>query len=154
MASWSSIKFSWVLPGPAPKCNSFPHRWFTSQACSQTSETNCTKSRTTKWLPLPLWEKVWTSVCIGQPNRLHTLVEPVPLRNAFSLLGCQSLHAQQVPSGLVPEWNQCSQLLLHITTMFPHHWLTSQMELAEPKVEVDHMSHLGKAWKTRLKLIT
>jgi hypothetical protein len=50
-------------PSPVPECNWFsPSIWFTSLACSQAcsphlihirSETDCTKSGTTRWLCIP-----------------------------------------------------------------------------------------------------
>jgi hypothetical protein len=63
-------------PGPAPECNRFSNRRFTSQAHSPRSIrvrwelTDCTKSGTSKSLPDPPWKEHEKKVWIINPNRL------------------------------------------------------------------------------------
>jgi hypothetical protein len=57
------------------------------------------------------------------------LLVPIPPGNGSTLVGGYSI--RWVLLGFVPEGNWCSQLLIHITQVFPK--VDSQVELAEPK---------------------
>jgi hypothetical protein len=67
--------YNWSYQDLFQSVTGFPHHWSTSQAYSPllihiTSETDCIKSGTSRWLPVPNRKKAEKSACVCHPNSL------------------------------------------------------------------------------------